>query len=251
MAQTTALINTIKRNLKQRKITYAQLGRHLNLSEANIKRMFSKGDFTLNRLDGICQVLQMDFTDLIREMQYGSSELAELSIEVEKELVADMQLMLLTLLVISQWDFKDILETYQWTLPELIKLMVKLDRMRMIDLLPGNKYRLLLSRHFKWQKRGPVYKFFAERVQQEFFATQFDTKKGELLLVVNGMLSRASNKQIQRSIQRLAKEFDELSREDANLPQADIFGTSMVLAVRPWELQAFTDFRKKPLRKKF
>ncbi|WP_428244029.1 helix-turn-helix domain-containing protein [Gynuella sp.] len=251
MAQTIALIDTIKRNLKQRKITYADLAVRLNLSEANIKRMFSKRDFTLQRLDGICQVLQMDFTDLIQEMQYGSSELEELSIEMETELVSDPYLILLTLLVISQWEFQDILDTYKWTLPELTKLMAKLDRMRILDLLPGNKYRLLLSRHFKWQKRGPVHKFFAEKVQQEFFSTQFDTKKGELLLVVNGMLSRSSNKQIQRSIQRLAKEFDELSKEDAKLPQSEIFGTSVVLAIRPWELKEFTDFRVKPLDKKF
>ena len=251
MAQTVALVDTIKRCLKHKKITYADLAENLDLSEANVKRMFSKRNFTLSRLDEICQVLEMEISDLIREMAYGGTTLDELSIEEEAELVSDVRLLLMATLVVNSWEFEDIETTYRWDQNEIIQLMAKLDRMRIIDLLPGNKYRLLISRHFRWQTKGPVHQFFENQIQREFFNCAFEPDRGELLVFISGMLSRTSNKQLQRSIHRLAKEFDELSKEDSKLPLDERFGTSMVVAMRPWELGVFSALRKEPSDKEF
>ena len=54
MAQTAALVDAIKRELRARQLTYAQVARHLGYSEAGVKRMFSRGEFTLERIDRIC-----------------------------------------------------------------------------------------------------------------------------------------------------------------------------------------------------
>ena len=51
MAQTTALINTLKRTLKAHGKTYVDVGHALGLSEASVKRLFSREDFSLERLD--------------------------------------------------------------------------------------------------------------------------------------------------------------------------------------------------------
>ena len=47
MAQVSALIATLKRQLKAHGKTYADLALALNLSEASIKRMFWEENFTL------------------------------------------------------------------------------------------------------------------------------------------------------------------------------------------------------------
>ena len=65
MALTTALIEVLKRELKSRDITYADVAKKLDLSEASIKRMFSK-DFMLSRLDEICEFAGIEFADLAR-----------------------------------------------------------------------------------------------------------------------------------------------------------------------------------------
>ena len=51
MAQTTALIETLKQALKSRRLTYAEVARRLEMSEANVKRMFASRRFTLDRLE--------------------------------------------------------------------------------------------------------------------------------------------------------------------------------------------------------
>lgn len=250
MAQTVALVETIKRCLKQRRITYFELANRLGLSEANVKRMFSKRNFTLSRLDEICQVLEMEITDLIIEMSNGSSILEELTAEQELELVSDIKLVLVTFLVQNQWPFEEILQIYDFTEAELIQLLAKLDRMRFIDLLPGNRVRLLISRNFRWQHKGPVYQFFVKNIPKDFFNCDFQPAGGELLLFMNGMLSKSSNKQMQKSMLRLAQEFDELNRDDAKLPLTDRYGSSLVVAMRPWELDLFAEMRRAPNTKR-
>ena len=41
MSQTAAVVEALKRALKARKLTYAQVARTLKLSEASVKRMFA------------------------------------------------------------------------------------------------------------------------------------------------------------------------------------------------------------------
>jgi len=51
MSQTAQLIQTIKKLLKARGMTYAQLAQHLHLSEASVKRQFSQKSFNVQSLE--------------------------------------------------------------------------------------------------------------------------------------------------------------------------------------------------------
>ena len=53
MTNTGALVEELKRTLKARGIPYARVADGLQLSETSVKRMFSKRDFTLQRLDEV------------------------------------------------------------------------------------------------------------------------------------------------------------------------------------------------------
>ena len=64
MTQIAAVCETLKRLLKTKNITYKQLAEELDLSEANIKRVFSTQTFTLDRLEEICKVLEISLVDL-------------------------------------------------------------------------------------------------------------------------------------------------------------------------------------------
>lgn len=50
MALTKNLIDVLKRELKARGLTYLDVAKRLDLSEASVKRMFSTRDFMLSRL---------------------------------------------------------------------------------------------------------------------------------------------------------------------------------------------------------
>jgi len=61
----------------------------------------------------------------------------------------------------------------------------------------------------------------------------------ESLIVLNGMLTHASNKEFQRKMLRLAKEFDELNHEDVGQAFDSRNGYTVILAVRGWNYGLF------------
>src|SRR5262245_19110186 len=84
MGQTAALVEVLKRELRSRGVTYAQVARSLRLSEASVKRMFSKRDFTLKRLDRICELTRSELSDLARRLHAEENLVSRLSWEQER-----------------------------------------------------------------------------------------------------------------------------------------------------------------------
>ena len=60
MSQTTLLLETLKQEIRRQGKTYADAAQALGLSEASVKRLFSEKSFSLERLDILCQWLDMD-----------------------------------------------------------------------------------------------------------------------------------------------------------------------------------------------
>jgi DNA-binding Xre family transcriptional regulator len=250
MAQTRALVAALKQVLKSRELTYADVARGLGMSEASVKRVFAKQTFTLRRLDAICELLGIEITDLGRVVEHESERLTRLTVKQEAQLVSDPKLLLVAVHAINQWTLDDIVSTYAISKVECIRFLVRLDRLRIIDLLPDNRIRVRVARGFAWLPDGPIMRYFGAQVRSDFFASAFDGK-GERLAFVSGMLSRTSNAVVQHHINRLSAEFAELHNQDAKLPMAERFGTSLLVALRPWAPEAFRKLRRRPAEKGF
>lgn len=251
MSQTAQLVDTLKRILRERKITYADVAARLELSEANVKRMFSRRHFTLARLETICALADTDLSYLMARMHERATNLDELTEAAEAELASSPKLLLMAQLLVNRWNLTDIVDIYRIDGAEAEQLLAQLQRLGIIELLPGKQVQTRISRDFRWRHDGPVYRFFQQHIANEFFDCTFDPRLGEILVFVGGMLSRQSNRRMQDAIRGLAREFDALSQEDGQLPLDENFGTGLVLAMRPWELSLFTQLRRAANTKQF
>jgi transcriptional regulator with XRE-family HTH domain len=244
MAQTVKLIDMLKKALKAHGVTYADIARHLKLSEASVKRLFSQRSFSLRRFDEICQLMGLEISDLVRMLnEEAATQISQLSLEQEQEVVADLELLLVAVCVLNRWAFEEIIDYFKLSEVDCIKHLTRLDKLRMIELLPNNRMKLLVSPRFKWRENGPIQQFFLEKLQSDFFSSRFDQSQ-EALIVLNGMLASSSFDVFQRSMVRLAKEFDELSGNDASLPLQEREGTTVVMAMRPWRYGLFNKYKK-------
>jgi DNA-binding Xre family transcriptional regulator len=244
MAQTNLIISTLKKTLKSHGKTYADVAKQLELSEASVKRMFAHQSFSLNRLDAICQMMEMEITDLMQQVNDSTArQISELSDAQEKELVSDIELLLVTISVINHLTLEDMLNAYTFSEAQCIQHLAKLDRLNIIELLPNNKIKIKIASNFKWRKNGHIQQFFRENIESEFFNSRFALAQ-EKLIVLNGMLSQESNAIFQRKLDRLAREFDEMSKEDSTLPLGKRLGYTSVLAVRDWRFSVFEQFNK-------
>ncbi len=250
MAQTKSLVEALKQVLKSRRITYARLADRLSMSEASVKRAFAKQRFTLDRLDKICDSLGIEITDLAKMVEHGTERIEQLTVEQERQIAADPKLMLVAVHALNHWTLDEIVARYTIPKTECIRLLARLDRLRIIDLLPNNRIRVVVSRNFSWRPDGPLQRYFREQLEANFFASRFDGK-GEHLAFVSGMLSRNSNAVIQQHMRRLESEFTELHNQDAGLPLTERFGTSMLIAMRPWMPETFKKMQRKAAQKVF
>lgn len=241
MNQSHALIQTVKHALKQRGFTYADVAAHLKLSEASVKRLFAQQQFTLQRLEQICQLMALDFSDLLSLLQQAQGQISQLTEQQEAQLTADLGLLLVAVSVLNQWTLADIVKWYKFTPTECLQKLIQLDRLQLIELQPNNRIKLRIAANFSWREGGPIQRFFQQQLAAEFFQHRF-TGQDEALLVLNGMLSSASNQEFQRKLNRLAREFTDLVQQDSKLPLEHRFGVSLVLAMRDWRFGVFKRF---------
>jgi predicted transcriptional regulator len=244
MAHSGALVEVLKRELRTRGVTYAQVARKLGLSEASVKRMFSRREFTLKRLDQVCQLTNSDFSDLARTLHREETLVAQLTHEQEKEIASSIKLLLAAVCALNHVTPEQIVETYDISQAECIQLLVKLDRIGFIQLQPNNRIKLLVSRDFAWLPDGPIQRFFKQHAHDDFIDSRFD-RPDEYCVVVNAMLSSSSRATILARLKRIAREFSELHNDDLRLPTSERSAVSMLIAIRHWELQAFAELRRK------
>ena len=238
MSQTRELVATLKAALKAQGKTYADVATALDLAEASVKRIFSQQNFSLERLDRVCQMLGMEISDLIQLMNDRRQNLQQLTWEQEEELTTNLTLMLVAVCVLHRWTLDEILDYYRIDAHECIRHLAHLDRLQLIELLPGNRIRLLVAPNFSWIDDGPIQQFFRKKIGQEFFHTHFD-RNDECLIVLTGMLTSQSNAEMQRKLKRLAREFDALNNDDAALDLDQRKGATLVLALRDWRYGLF------------
>lgn len=243
MTQTQAIIEALKQILRQQRITYAQVARHLDLSEPSVKRLFSKGGFTLERIERICELAGTPVSELAMMADQKPAELTRLTLEQEYELLGDPKLLLVTFLVLNHWRLEEMIQVFDLTEPEAIKRLVQLDRLGLIELLPGNRVRRLVSRNFTWRKNGPVQNYFEKQLKLDFLSSRF-TQDREHLRFVGGMLSQESVVRLHQAIDRLAADLDEFIQSDADLPMSEKRSVAAVFAVRPWEVPAFRELKR-------
>ncbi len=243
MAVSVDLIDALKRLLRGQGMTYRDLAGRLKMSEAAVKRMFSLRAMSLQRLEQICDVLDVGLPELAAESVRGRDSMAELSEAQEKALVSDPALLLALFLSLNRWRQHDVLSQFNFTDPQWTGLLVKLDRLGIIELLPGNRARALTARNFRWRRDGPMERYFREHLLSDYFADPFDGEQDALFLL-SGSLSIDGAKQIRQRLEEVVREFDALLIRDATLSPKERIGVSLVLAQKPWLLQLFQQYRR-------
>jgi DNA-binding Xre family transcriptional regulator len=243
MAVTVDLIDALKRLLRGQGMTYRDLAGRLKMSEAAVKRMFSLRAMSLQRLEQICDVLDVGLSELAAEAARGRDSMAQLSEAQEKALISDPALLLALFLSLNRWRQQDVLAQFNFTEAQWTGLLVKLDRLGIIELLPGNRARALTARNFRWRRDGPMERYFREKLLSDYFADPFDGEQDGLFLL-SGSLSLEGSKQMRQRLEELVKEFDALLIRDATLSAKERVGVSLVLAQKPWLLQLFQGYRR-------
>lgn len=245
MTNSKTLINNLKRELKRQGIGYAELAEKLEISVSTVKKMLAKGNFTLERLDQICEALNIEYLELIENINEEVIRVSKLTHSQEQAMVEDPLLLLMGYATINYWSMEDIV--YRYEIPEeiVIDRLKKLEKFGILELRANNSIRPLVSNGFDWQPDGPILKFIRKHMLPEFFKDDF-RESGALQIIKNRALTDKSKKILERKSLELADLFDELAYQDRHYlaGNRDRKGTTLVIAYRSWTLSAWGDLAR-------
>ena len=220
------------------------MARKLHLSEASVKRMFSKRDFTLKRLDEICQLTNAEFSDLARILHEEETLISQLTWEQEKEIVSDRKLFLVAVCALNHVTFEQIVAAYDIEKTECIQLLVRLDRLGFIQLQPNNRIKLLVSPQFLMAAGWTDPAFLQPAGAWRVFPLALRPAarvhgRGERHAVTDfqrrdRVPAEARRARVLRAAQRRRQ-----------LPLTRRSAMSLLVAIRHWELQAFAELRRR------
>ena len=241
--ETTQIVATIKRLLKSQGMTYRDVAKNLDLSEPSVKRLFSSGTLNVDRLVEISHLLGYTLAELSMEAAVTQVKLDTLTDKQEREIVSDPKLLVIAVCALNHWTLAEIVAHYRVTENECLKYLLRLDKLRIIDLLPGNRIRLNVSRDFDWLPSGPIRQYFQARGLGDFLKNPF-AGEGETMAFAHGMLTEQALAQMQDELRRLRQKFAALHEESLSAPHSKRYGSGLLLAIRRWEPADFAALRR-------
>ncbi len=137
MSQTTQLLDTLKRCLRAKGLSYRDVADALGLSESSVKRLFSQQTFSLQRLEDVCRYLDMSIYDLARLTATRDDQRRDtLSEEQEHALADDPVLMSYFYLLLVGWRAARIGRRLSLDTAGQNRYLTRLDRLKLIELMP-------------------------------------------------------------------------------------------------------------------
>jgi transcriptional regulator with XRE-family HTH domain len=232
MSKALSLIDVLRRELRAKGITYAEIAERISHSESTVKRMFSTKSMTLHRLDEILDAANISLQDLTLR-SYEESLIDELSYEQEEELIRDPRKFIVAVSALNFLTVEQIVEIYNMSQTDVIAYLVRLDHLGILELMPNNRIKLLITRTFNWIPDGPIQRFHRKESFADYLESPFDGKH-ELMQFISVMLSKQSSAVFLARLKQLARDISDQHRLDSALPFEERHRMSFMLSARPW-----------------
>lgn len=237
--ETARIVSSIKRIMKSRAMTYAQLARDIGLSEPSVKRILSRATLTVNRLEQICRALDVSIHEVTRlAAEVGAESIDTLSLEQETALAADWNLLACFYLLANGRTGREIAAELRADERQVRRWFVRLHSLRLVDLRSNLRARPRVTSAIAWRRDGPVRRLYEKRAREEFLSSMF-SGTAEAQHFRSAELSDASWRVFLRKLERLSTEFRDLAEIDRSLASREKRSVAVFLAGRPWVFSMF------------
>ncbi len=235
MTQSEAIILALKAQLKAQGLTYAEFAQKVNLSEVSIKRIFShKSSISLDRLEHFCTALETELLSLLEKTKLSTNnKRSHLTRQQENVLNDNPKLLVFFYALLKGLSPERTVEKYKITAKEAERFLFSLDRLGLIRLDLGGRFKMLASPFVEWSETGPLNKKYAAGLCRDFLDFSV-LGQDEYFLFRKAYLARGSLKQIRRQLGEVLAKIKEYSEFDQSTQPGKCFSTTFVFAARDW-----------------
>ena len=168
-----ALLRVLREQLRHRGWTARRLAGHFTIGEATAKRWLAGKGLTIDRLDALAELCGLSLAELAREAERPPAGLAqELTLAQEKALSTDIFLAFLFMTILGGNTPDEIACDFHVPPRDMDAALTRLERLALIDRLPGGRVRALIDRAVVWRKT-PMRALFEAHMKPQFVAMDF------------------------------------------------------------------------------
>jgi len=203
--ETQLLIDALKKGMKLKGVTFEKMAEFLGISERSISRVFSEGTLSVNRLLKACEYLDFSLKDLL-ELVDLEFEYREFNFTREQEeFFAENPEYALFYNLINHYDsIKNLAQDYGIDENTVVKILAKLEKLKLIEWLPGNEAKTLGPRKFASQD-GPLHKSQSSWIIPRLVENSLNAEKDrDIFLLIN--LSKPMQNKLKDKLEEVSKE---------------------------------------------
>jgi transcriptional regulator with XRE-family HTH domain len=206
------LLATLRRRLRSAGLTQADIANKLDVGTATIKRWLHGRGLSLRTLSQLCALADTTLTELAEESAIPDRSSDKLTLAQEKALTASPELSTVFFIIITGWPVSEAYEGFGISPENILQHVDRLERLALVDRLPGGRLRARLDPAHVWQ-REPMRRHFEQHMKHLFF--ELDYGDPETIFGAETLkLSPVGVARVAERIERFRGELREIARDD-------------------------------------
>ena len=171
-AEMEQLLTKLRRMLRSVGWTQAALATELGVGSATVKRWLHGRGLTLQMLGRLCALAHTIFAELSDESRSKAHGQDDLTLAQEEALTRDANLSTIFFLIVNGWPPSEAVEGFRIPAEVIERHVERLERLALVDRLPGGRVRAKLRPDHAWQ-RAPMRRHFEQHMKPMFFSIDY------------------------------------------------------------------------------
>lgn len=235
------VLGVLKKVLKEKKMTYADLGKEMGLTESGVKKLWRSKDLSLNRLSRIAEVLGLSSHDILRLAQEEPIHEVRLSPKQQRTLLeTPILLRVYWRLAIEGQSENDIRQAEGLSTADLDSHLGALERLELVYRPRGGPPQARHRGLYRWSEQGPLVQELNRRWSQGVVLQALSRKQlghAALHRLVSLQLDEAAREDFEKELHHLIDETLRKSRREKTGPRKkETKPYSLLVAALPMSL---------------
>jgi transcriptional regulator with XRE-family HTH domain len=162
------LLAALRRRLRAAGLTQADVAKKLEVGTATVKRWLHGRGLGLRTLSQLCALADTTLTEIAEEAAVRDRSSDKLTLAQEKALTSSPELSTIFFIIVTGWPVSEAEEGFGIPADHIAQHVDRLERLALIDRLPGGRLRARLDPAHVWQ-REPMRRHFEQHMKHLFF----------------------------------------------------------------------------------
>jgi transcriptional regulator with XRE-family HTH domain len=229
------MLRSLRETLRREGWTARRIAAEFRIGEATAKRWLAGKGLTLDKLEALAGLCQLSLADLAKTSERPDPSLAEeLTLAQERALSADIFLAFLFMTILGGNAPDEIARDFHVPPPDMDAALTRLERLALIDRLPGGRVRPLIDRAIVWRKT-PMRALFEEHMKPQFLGMDFSSEDAVYASEVM-KLSAQGAATLAEMIEKHRREVQALAEQDRDAAHLPRRWYGMLCALRPLDM---------------